>query len=307
MDYNLMIKEENIDIEPRLREYLNKKKYYKEHNIEPAFSIEKEYSITNDDLKLLKEYLNGNTSVYKYDKRHEFLDLIDTRGQKFESPDFKQDERFKRFQKKMERTKNAQKERNNWSGWNDGNIKLLPKNFDVNERRINIEPFDVNSRNISLDNDYILNDNNKHKQNMTTLEHRNDSFVNNIIGMDPSYRNTNKYNSNSIKTNNMMPDMRNNTKKYYNTARYKNIPSIKSKDGLMNVDIESNLRLYENYDNSVKSKSIGYKNPSEHYYQYVSDEYNNPDNFVLPFPRGGESTRQMNRVSNRTHRERQIY
>lgn len=55
--------------------------------------------------------------------------------------------------------------------------------------------------------------------------------------------------------------------------------------------------------NTTSSKrSIGYRNPSEHYYDYVNPRTHNPN---MPFPRGGISTRLDNYAP--TDRARQFY
>lgn len=43
-------------------------------------------------------------------------------------------------------------------------------------------------------------------------------------------------------------------------------------------------------------KSYGYRNPEEHYFQYIDDDFQNPDNSVEPYPRGGDSTRRDNKA-----------
>lgn len=50
----------NKMIEPRLLEYLRKKKYYMKNNITPCISLEKEYVITKNDIRLIKNYLESN-------------------------------------------------------------------------------------------------------------------------------------------------------------------------------------------------------------------------------------------------------
>jgi len=44
-----------------------------------------------------------------------------------------------------------------------------------------------------------------------------------------------------------------------------------------------------------RSKSLGYINPIDHYFNYMSDEKQRPEHIVLPFPRGGYDTRHLNK------------
>ena len=51
---------------------------------------------------------------------------------------------------------------------------------------------------------------------------------------------------------------------------------------------------YENTSNSMKIKE--YRNPEEHYYQYIDDTANNADNHIEPWgPRGGVMTREISK------------
>lgn len=54
----------NITLEPRLQEYIRKKIYYKQNNINPEFPLEKQYSITKSDMIIINKYFKGNTDIY---------------------------------------------------------------------------------------------------------------------------------------------------------------------------------------------------------------------------------------------------
>ena len=58
---------------------------------------------------------------------------------------------------------------------------------------------------------------------------------------------------------------------------------------------------------SNTTKSYGYRNPSEHYYQYIDDDFQNADNSDLPFPRGGVSTRRSNKAQAKQKFNREIF
>lgn len=59
MDYS-----EEISFDPRLREYLRKKKYYVENHIIPCIPLEKEYMITYDDIQKIKKHINNQKMGY---------------------------------------------------------------------------------------------------------------------------------------------------------------------------------------------------------------------------------------------------
>ena len=63
---------DNIFLEPRLTEYIKKKKYYREYNIEPSVSLEKEYQISDADRRLLRSYFSGNRNIYTNEQLEKF-------------------------------------------------------------------------------------------------------------------------------------------------------------------------------------------------------------------------------------------
>jgi hypothetical protein len=70
---------------------------------------------------------------------------------------------------------------------------------------------------------------------------------------------------------------------------------------LLNTSYDSDVRDADIETSMIRgmpsrtTKSYGYRNPEEHYFEFVQDDFQNPDNTVLPFPRGGEATRLMNK------------
>lgn len=62
-----------------------------------------------------------------------------------------------------------------------------------------------------------------------------------------------------------------------------------------NNDVENNL-IMQDQSYRPKNKSVGYRNPVENHFQYIDNEYSNPNNFVEPWDRGGSSTRLDNKA-----------
>ncbi len=54
-----------ISLEPRLQEYMSRKKYYKDNDITPSIPLEKEFQITSLDIQVIKAYLNGDNQIYE--------------------------------------------------------------------------------------------------------------------------------------------------------------------------------------------------------------------------------------------------
>src|SRR5690349_15473154 len=85
---NTMMCDGNIMLEPRLQEYLRKKQYYKANDIEPMISLEKEYQITQTDIKLLRSFLSGKRDIYSRDNYNQTLQTK-TKKAYFPSKDFR--------------------------------------------------------------------------------------------------------------------------------------------------------------------------------------------------------------------------
>lgn len=358
---NEVLRDGDIFIEPRLQEYLNKKNYFEKNNIDPSFSLEKEYNITNEDKKLIKEHLKGNKNIYRFGNKDQYLDLIDTVGQKFPTSDFKQDERYQRFKKKMQRTKDAAKQRHNYSQWDDGFTKILPEeenkfmlNYPNNQKfntptrddiyenqRIQNNmydaPFNLPSKQCKIENQYSLSygSNNYPNRNIKYNDQLQNKYitqesnfinqeynqnynynqnVNKIIGNLNTYANnhTNSYQfapEMDQETKIVKPSINNKGKSYYNTSRYQAMPYMGTKEGLRDIGIENNLRSGEEISNSNpnkynitgKAKSSGYPNPQEHYFNYISDDFQKTVDF--PFP---QATRQNNHGVAKSQYKREI-
>jgi hypothetical protein len=101
----------------------------------------------------------------------------------------------------------------------------------------------------------------------------------------------------------VIPNMASKSKKDLNCGNYR-FESYYGKNICRNTDLESDLvRGMPTY--RPHNRSYGYRNPAENYYDYIDDDFQNPDNSVEAWIRGGEATRldnknpTMNRVYNR--------
>ncbi len=88
-----------IMLEPRLQEYIKKKKFYRDNNIKPCVSLESEFQIVDRDKKLLRAFLTGRRDMYNQESRggKEFSQFkTEGRGAKkpfFPSREFRDDPR----------------------------------------------------------------------------------------------------------------------------------------------------------------------------------------------------------------------
>jgi hypothetical protein len=93
----------DIMLEPRLQEYLKKRKFYKDHpEIEPCISPEQEYQISDRDRKILREFLSGITNVYNSNtvETHEPKKNMYDRKKHFPSRAFRDDPRVPELEKR---------------------------------------------------------------------------------------------------------------------------------------------------------------------------------------------------------------
>ena len=56
MDYEDAFNIGSIQLEPRLQEYMRRKRFNEENDIEPNIPEEKEFCVTDHDLKIIKRY-----------------------------------------------------------------------------------------------------------------------------------------------------------------------------------------------------------------------------------------------------------
>jgi hypothetical protein len=54
----------NLTLEPRLQEYIKKKKFYIDNKIQQEISLEREYGISNSDILIIKKFMRGDKKIY---------------------------------------------------------------------------------------------------------------------------------------------------------------------------------------------------------------------------------------------------
>lgn len=119
VDYDRAFSTSNIQLEPRLQEYLNRKTFNRENDIRPDIPEEQEFSISKEDKRVIKRYLTGKRHVYtkrRTGNSSHFIDVKDCEGSFDDKDVFKSDPRYKRLQKKMASHKRAQAQIRNLEG-----------------------------------------------------------------------------------------------------------------------------------------------------------------------------------------------
>lgn len=120
MNYDDAFNINSIQLEPRLQEYMRRKRFNEENYIEPSIPEEQEFCITPYDLKTIKRYRQGKDKLYSSkrlasDPRFVKPDVASFDDDKFEN-DFKKDPRYQRIQRKMQSHKDAKKQISNYEG-----------------------------------------------------------------------------------------------------------------------------------------------------------------------------------------------
>jgi hypothetical protein len=284
----------NMSFEPRLQEYLKKLSNYKKYNIEPNISLEKEFNITLEDKNTIKIFFtniknkeyNNNTNNF-----NNYSDLNSNTTFSIKDDDFKKDPRYLRLQQKIQRDKNAINNKYSYGGINSVN----------NTPNISNDCYMLNKEQpILLDSEPQYNDIN--------LNIRTNVNQNNFVSKPPKI----KYNQRLYNNKNNMLDHHHNIDNLINKLdKFKNHTNTIYKDkednligGTRDIDIE-NCLIKGIPERNAKAKSIGYPNYSDHAFQFISDDIQDPKHVILPFSRGGINSRSHNnfKIAKSYHRE----
>jgi hypothetical protein len=319
-----------VCLEPRLQAYIEKKRYYKKHtDIHPQIKPEQEYAITQEDLRRVKKWLNGERDIYNANNNTNTKQTQNTHDEPVPKFDFdpeqvyKSDVRYQRFAKKMAKIEEASKQRNNQSNlsneFEDAWKPLLDENMYKSHSYVPDERNFItgsNSSHINTPNKYRVDkpSYNKQPHKSPSIDYKNrihymqpnldhNPHIENIIGQLDTYENkinkTYQHRSEmDTETKINVPVINCNNKKNINTSSYRSMPYMGRGEGIRNIDSEI---LMQNGSLTRTGKSFGYFNPVENYYDYISREVQDPDHVV--FERAN-STRLDNHKMGRT---RQIY
>lgn len=347
----------NIMLEPRLQEYLKKKKYYKEMNVKPCVSPEKEYQITNRDKKMLKEFLKGDTEIYDqnhpkfnykrrtrtphkkcFDSKYLLKDprvpklnhpemvkpanmgmFVPERGETFyegplrdvdpvmDSRDFTGDGfslNETRFDPRVDpRMYPGQENQNKYTSQFKVESGLMD---DPRIGRKNREISDPDPRNRNIISDLGQGDCNSSYKPWTPQGPGNvDNYQ--FLEKEGSGRVIDELFQDLEPSRYGAPPQPKAGKKAeldYNSGRY--IPDINVKHDKDLSSYDYRMTDFFNTKNVTEAgmvngmptrtqKSYGYRNPEEHYFQYLDPNFQNADNTVEPWgPRGGDSSRLAN-------------
>lgn len=253
MDFSDAQCNDGIMLEPRLMEYLNKKKVYNDNDIDSSVSLERMYSISKDDKHRIKKYLRGKRDLYtrtKLNNDSNFIDPSETEFNTLEN-EFKNDPRYDRLQKKMQRQRDAQKHRHNYGNMRD--------NYDMYNQQT---PYDF------MDDSLRSHRESRYGRSRQVNQYADDSYMLDSNDEELLYDNPNYI---------FHPERRSN-------MTYHNTPKISYNNRLINTQIGSGRSSSVPYSHSV-NEIIGdidsYREHVGNSYSHTSDmDFNNK--MVIP-------------------------
>jgi len=316
-----------MTLEPRLQEYVKKISYYKKNNIAIPHDIKREHQITHNDEKLIFHFLKGNKNVYDQeqdDSQNKFIKVNDVYNNEIQSgftikyDDYKKDPRYEKLQKKMHRDKEAMRT-NKYFNANSNN---MTDDFRADGAllRQSVKQFDnaverEDSKNMFLDtrpyeSDFYLNVRNKsnrvYKNYAPQIEYNqylpyrqyDDSRIQDMYNNDMT-KITQKINDFKQHTDTIYQYPHDQDIDFQNAARgvtHQAVP-LRGKNVMAiggTRDVNSGCITAGLPERNAKFKSLGYPSSSDHSFQYISEDIQDPKHTVLPFPRGGNLTRLEN-------------
>lgn len=111
MDFEEAFDISTIQLEPRLQEYMRRKNFNEENNVEPEIPEEQEFCITPHDVKIMKRFNQGKKKIYTSRRLNKDPHFVKPKVKDFDAMhSFKSDPRFERIKKKMESHKKAREQ-----------------------------------------------------------------------------------------------------------------------------------------------------------------------------------------------------
>ena len=265
MDLTQAFNPDTIQLEPRLQEYMRRKKFNNQNSIRADIREEQEFAITPDDMKMIRKHTKGVENLYNGDTigklyRHDHMIRPNT---KFfnENNDPMKDDRFQRIQKKMESHKKAARAINN--------LDMMDSEYTT---CFNSDPYD-STIDGAIDRPYIVPNNNMMPNNM---------MPNNMM---PNNRVPNNRMPNNRVPNNMMP----NNRVPNNRVPNNRVPNNRVPNNLANNDLSRymmdsrDLAVGPSRPHKQQQKSAPEKSNDRGIYRYdVNNRQPNPNTYHHP-------------------------
>jgi hypothetical protein len=325
-----------MNLEPRLQEYLQRKDFFDNNNLDMKL-LEKQYMITDKDKHLINLYFNKNMYKKRDLDRNSFSDFVEIPKEKpkVESDKFRQDKRFERLKRKVETEKAAQSTRSD--------ISELSRNYDLfnncemasmqgmpsmpsmpcksssyfdtafPETQLDVNSFEESKRLLRQPNNpHMYEQPQKHVEpkiqyKQKIYNNQYNSYLPHKPSLDNIVGEMNTYKTKVNKTYDFNSDSqfftpqfnKNNCRKEEMDYMYKNVGEMTGGD-LKNIDIETYIKFGSP---TSKAKSLGFENPAEHHFSYIDSDIQDPSHVVNDRP-------VLSRLSNKqnvNYKERKFY
>lgn len=294
-DYYDCTKNDELMMEPRLVEYINKRKYYKANGIQSDV-LDQQYAITKADIARIKKYLKGEK---EQNSNETHKDFIDPTKAVFPSDEFKTDVRLDRIKAKQQKEHDAKEQRHDYG--------VISKSFDMyrSDRPFASASGNDFSKSSKFDPNSWLNN----SRDECEIRHSERS-----IKSAKSFRKTNTYiNPRSLYNGYLEPnshidnsdnkhtideiigrmdsygkrdnDFTRYSNKKENENNYQAIPFMTNGENgvtdnlTRDIDVDTMMRFGTTPLRA--GKSLGYKNVAEHSFSYISPDIQNPDHHVM--------------------------
>lgn len=303
VDYDRAFSTSNIQLEPRLQEYLNRKTFNRENDIRPDIPEEQEFSITKEDRKIIKRYLAGKRHIYskrRTGRSSHFIDVNDCEGS-FEDKDlFKSDPRYKRLQKKMASHKRAQAQIRNLEGISEDydifhrtNPYDDPANPNVNRPTKIAKPYD--DPNFDEEQDLFYS---RYPPNVSGRGiYRRDENDYSLDAPDSAMMDSRDLVLANSKGNNVNPHMYNPNDRRQNPRRsessYHHTPNISYRNRLIPQQVDGGLE-HNHTTEDIIGNLDEYNHHLEETYDYIEAEVDQDSHNMRPQIRNGTGREQYN-------------
>lgn len=291
---------DGIMLEPRLMEYMNKKQYYASNDIDPPVSLEQQFSITDKDMRVIRKFASGDREIY---------------GKKKKSKPDKITAHYIRSREKENKRRSGKNVKTpvNRGMFYDPEGKTYDNVPQTNDSRINNMLSFWDEQKLG----YQIDDNDARGSGMNSVlsmkhvmrgdAYEGDGFYDAVDGDSRLYKVDNDH---DMELNRMLfdhPDKE-------HTSYYMEINDHdKYNPGYSHRRTDYRPRPFSGYSDQPDPctvhgvptntfKSYGYRNPAEHYFQYIDPAHTNREESVFPFPRGGDITRLGNKKMRRSYK-----
>lgn len=281
MDLNEAYNETTMYLEPRLQEYIRRKRFNKENNITPNIPEEKEFCITSYDKKIIKRHKEGKNRIYDDDTISKDPHFVKASGKfEFEDHDFKKDPRYRRLQRKMASHKKAREAISNYSNMDDCYTHFHNSNpYDLRQdkrpQRIS-KPYDNNDEISNSSDNY--DPMNQH-ENGFLLDSR-DLVLASDRTSATNYQNSNRgkycYSPNQVSCN---------------ESSYHHTPKISYRNTLIHEKVNGGLE-HNHSVNDIVDDLNDYRKHLDNTYTYLGDQLNHQSNSHKVNLRGRENNRR---------------